>query len=179
VCRRGARPGLAPPDALPEVPPPSRTPGPNRGPVLPPLEPGGFRTGAQDQSRRKSTPTGSTYCRVGSSKGLSGSNKAGAWPEVCAGREVRPGSLKPVVRVAPNRCRAGSWCGRRELPAGRLVSGCRSVSEPTGHFAQWQGRKISDGPPYVLGLVTGNRAPGPVYLVLAAHRWCAVYYPRA
>jgi hypothetical protein len=42
------------------------------------------------QSRRESTRTGSTYCRVESSKCGSVSTKPEPGPEVCAGREAYP-----------------------------------------------------------------------------------------
>jgi hypothetical protein len=44
----------------------------------------------ENQSRRTSTRTGSTYSRVGSSKCRSGLYETGAWPEVQPGRGFVP-----------------------------------------------------------------------------------------
>jgi hypothetical protein len=118
VCRKGARPELPPPDALPEVPPPSRTP--FKGPVLPPLGPGGSRIGARVPVPVEKHPDRQHISpgpeRLGSSKCRSALTKSEP------GRRFVPGGrFTPVMDAGGRNYRPWMPGTKLELPGRKIV----------------------------------------------------------
>jgi hypothetical protein len=157
MCRRRARPGVILPDALPEVPPPSRT-SLSGGPCCRPLEPDTPVGGPVlphpelgNQSRRKSTRTGSTYI---DGPGIPSAGPVQTKPE--PGRRFVPGGR--FVPVAD----AGD-AGQDASPKAGLPVPGRGVRSAPGPHWPGQGQAAQDFRPTALSATLGgNRAPGPV-----------------